>query len=94
MLGRRVDQPRAGRHLYKVPKHGETQQLGMQRTDAPATSFTGPDGAPVWTGAGSSFTQTVSRTYCGHCREWIQTNGVMGPLAFMAKHDSADCTRS
>lgn len=31
------------------------------------------------------------RTWCDHCREWVQTNGVMGPLKFAAFHQDADC---
>lgn len=38
--------------------------------------------------------QTITETWCNHCRKWIPTNGVLGPLTFMAKHRDGDCQQS
>lgn len=77
-----------------MPKHGETRHFGIQRVDGEQTTLTDTSGEVVYQGASSFVEQTVAQTYCSHCQQWIQTDGVMGPLRFMAKHDSADCTKS
>lgn len=38
-------------------------------------------------GVGHSVTTSVTDTYCAHCHQWVETNGVLGPLRFMAWHD-------
>ena len=37
-------------------------------------------------------TETVTEQWCAHCKTWIQTNGVLGPLRFMAYHEHGACT--
>lgn len=75
-------------------KHGEKRGFGVERVVGKEVSFTDVKGQEVYRGAGSSLFQTTSETYCEHCRRWIQTNGVMGPLKFMADHDSGDCGKT
>jgi len=39
----------------------------------------------------SAHTYSVTETYCGYCKQWIKTDGVFGPLKFMAEHQNGDC---
>jgi len=40
------------------------------------------------------YAQSISETWCAHCKRWIRTDGVVGPLTFMAKHRDGDCQKS
>lgn len=60
--------------------HGETRHLGFRTHDGKISSV-----------ATIGVMESVGETYCGHCGKWVETNGVLGPLTFMAKHRDGDC---
>lgn len=66
-------------------KHGKTRMHGMRTESAMGID----NGVPF----GTAFTYTTSETYCAHCKRWIETNGVLGPLRFMAFHRYGDCQK-
>jgi hypothetical protein len=62
------------------PKHGEFVHLGYKtQTDRDS------DGHLL-----GGKLETRGETWCNHCKKWIETNGVLGRLKFMAEHDG-DC---
>jgi hypothetical protein len=76
------------------PKHGATRHHGYKTIDGkPVEMLDARTGQVVYSGPSSSTTVSVSETYCGHCKAWIQTNGVLGPLKFMAEHRDGDCQK-
>lgn len=75
-------------------KHKDTRFHGIQRVPGPEVEYTDRSGRTIYKGPGSGTDQTIAETYCGHCQKWIQTNGVMGPLKFMATHEDGDCQKS
>lgn len=62
------------------PMHGEVVHYGYK------TSINSEPGLmPI------GFMESVTETWCAHCGSWVQTNGVLGPLRFMAEHGDGDC---
>jgi len=73
-----------------VPEHGDERNYGMSRHVGPDVELT--DGQRTATAPMSGCVASTCEKFCAHCRLWIHVRGVTGALAFMAKHDSADCT--
>ena len=74
-------------------RHGEIHNHGMQTRHGESVEFLGPDGKTVYQGPIASVTETVSETWCDHCKTWVKTNGVLGPIRFMAEHRDGDCLK-
>lgn len=66
-------------YTTEEPKHGQIKHHGYKTTFS-ETGF-------------SAHTVSVVETYCSHCKEWVRTDGVLGPLTFMARHRDGDCQK-
>ena len=76
-----------------MAKHGETRIHGMTRQEGEHVEFELPAGGTVSLPV-CSVEETAAETWCDHCGRWIQTNGVLGPLTFMALHRDGDCRKA
>ena len=41
----------------------------------------------------SAMSVSVTKTWCAHCLTWVETDGVIGALKFMANHRDGDCAK-
>jgi hypothetical protein len=78
-----------------MPSHQETRIHGLRTHAGDPVEFTDPaTGAVALRVPALVVTETIAETYCGHCKQWIETNGVMGPIRFMARHRDGDCVKT
>jgi hypothetical protein len=71
---------------FAMNKHGDIRHHGYRTTRDEPQQF----GSAMLS---NSYTESIVETYCGHCRKWIETNGVLGPLRFMATHRDGECAK-
>jgi hypothetical protein len=77
-----------------TPKHGEVRHHGLRRVDGKETTYEDKQGRLVYRGPTLPVVESVTETYCTHCKTWVQTNGIMGPLKYMAEHRDGDCVKA
>ncbi len=76
------------------PYHGQVRRRGCRTMAGEPTDFVDPlSGQTLLSVPALTITETVSDTWCGHCVQWIPTDGVLGPLRFMARHRDGDCRK-
>ena len=63
-----------------MPAHGEERDRRMETTYGRSVEYTTADGQPVYSGPGSSMTQTVREVWCGTCQDWQTAKGIIGGI--------------
>ncbi len=74
-----------------MPRHGEEKHYGIFAMPGPPIECIDGATGELMVLARNNIIESVSETWCEHCQKWIQTDGVIGPLMYMAVHRDGDC---